>query len=500
MSDWEENRKKRLAFLGQRDTVAQTDDFIHSNSQDFCSACNRFLLNKPNNSLQLSCGHSFCLQCLKRLATTQINIKNNLEIRCPICSKPLNDNEIDIIDPKFTKIITDRFAKQFGQTVICPKCKADFILEPGAAAQITIDINGEKIRPAALECLRQFRVTCPICHTNFCAKCNSIPFHEGFTCEEQKLLDDDVVCRFCQVYPAIGCEKLDACHRVCWRQECRECLPQACMHVCDCGHACCGIKNEKNHFGCALCTQKLAICVICNESCALRPSVLMECGHPVHKNCLELFYQSLSEKGRIHIPRCWEFSCDCIPYHECVKSAAQRWKDISNKVEEITQIRMKLDDIENEQDHVKNPNDKDYFKQPLKFARDFFVFYICDKCKNPFFAGRKDCGDDDPNDNGPHECLRCNRKLMNSICPKHGETGMVIKCMFCCNPSLFFCFGTTYFCEICHQRPSDVQKGPWPQCDGKCKFAPHPPNGQQTISAYCVLCEQEKENAIINHK
>ena len=273
------------------------------------------------------------------------------------------------------------------------------------------------------------------------------------------------------------------------------------MHVCDCQHACCGLKNEKEHFGCSLCSQKVSTCVICEDSCTTSPSVLLRCGHPCHKNCLEKFYEILSEKGRIRIPRCnFNFTCQEIPYHDCVKKYADRWIEISNKIEEMIQMRMKIEDTENEVDHVKNKNDPDYFNKPLQYARDFFVFYICDKCHEPYYAGHKDCQlADDNMDNAPHQCLKCNRQFMDKICPKHGETGMVIKCMFCCSPSIWFCFGTTYFCDPCHSARKDLH-GPYPNCDGHCKFAPHAPNGERKITAYCVLCEQEKENQMINKK
>lgn len=42
----------------------------------------------------------------------------------------------------------------------------------------------------------------------------------------------------------------------------------------------------------------------------------------------------------------------------------------------------------------------------MKYANDFFVFYICDKCKNPFYAGQVD---DDLDDDDEHLCICCNK-------------------------------------------------------------------------------------------
>lgn len=136
----------------------------------------------------------------------------------------------------------------------------------------------------------------------------------------------------------------------------------------------------------------------------------------------------------------------------------------------------------------------------MQFACDFFVFYVCDKCHEPYYAGHKDCQlADDNMDDAPHQCLKCNRQFIEKICPKNGETGMVIKCIFCCNPSIWFCFGTTYFCGPCHSARKDLH-GLYPNCDGHCKFSPHGRNGERKITAFCVLCEQEKEKEMINKK
>jgi hypothetical protein len=36
------------------------------------------------------------------------------------------------------------------------------------------------------------------------------------------------------------------------------------------------------------------------------------------------------------------------------------------------------------------------------------------------------------------------------MCPKHGTDYLEYKCRYCCSVAVFFCFGTTHFCNACH--------------------------------------------------
>lgn len=140
-----EEKKYHLSW-GKKSISTQTVKFICPNS-NFCSACGKTIAKDQKNRincLEISCKHVFCIDCLKRLVSNQIQVDSTTEILCPICCHPLNDDEIDKIDPTYSKIITNRLAKQFGHVIICPKCKADFILEPGSAALITHDFEGKK--------------------------------------------------------------------------------------------------------------------------------------------------------------------------------------------------------------------------------------------------------------------------------------------------------------------------------------------------------------------
>lgn len=482
----------------------------HKKAHDRCSLCHKTRQECEKlhiRLIRLGCHHKFCEPCLKKFSEEQMQDEESVSIICPVCQYPLRDNEVDNLNTSYNKTLEKRFLEHYqkdDQFVICPNCQEGFIYTAGAVAGIFKDKNGELIRPKPLESLRKYRAECIKCGTVFCVNCGCVPFHEGLTCEEQRLVNSDVVCRFCAEYPAVEGVEEDACHRVCWHEECKKWLPEACMHVSRCGHACCGLRGEKKHFGCARCRKKRAKCTICLSCCTLSPSVILRCGHPCHKECLvNLFNEHKSFKGKVDIPRCNHLmTCRAVPFHPCVKEEAEKWIEIDEKVEQLINERMIDEETENEKLHVNNPEDKDYFHQPLKFARDNFVFYFCDKCNSPYYGGHKDCEIDDLADdvitnNAPFICLRCQREFLKVDCKKHGNNAMVYKCFFCCNPAAAFCWGRVYFCSDCHKNPRNAMRPPYPKCDGKCQFAPHAENGQRVVTGYCLECELEKEKNMI---
>ena len=456
----------------------------------FCNACRGFH-QEDNHILALSCGHSYCKSCLSRFSDLQL--KNNaLSVCCPICLNPLNDANLSFINPKLPALLQEKMLHAFypdAHLVECPSCHQSFMFEPGK------ELDKLNYRPEVLDSWRLYRATCTMCMKTFCTNCKTCPFHDEFTCEEQELLNQNIICRFCG-NPAKGYERANICERVCWQEECHENLKIACNHMCHCGHPCSGIKGEKEHFGCAECNQNY--CVICAELCTVKPSVKMTCGHTAHMECLINFFKAhpVPQRGIINLPRHQMMDCDKLPYHECVSNIASGWIQIDQRIhQKINKIIQKEDTIHKEE-HVTNPA-SDYYNKPVKFGEDNFLFYMCLNCHKIYYGGHKECGqEDDPN--ADTRCLRCLREYSNSnTCPKHGEAGMVIKCFFCCRPSLFFCFGTTYFCEECHKTPSSPKVIP---CNGHCPFSPHKPNGTREIVSYCTICEAEREKNFKNKR
>jgi len=44
-------------------------------------------------------------------------------------------------------------------------------------------------------------------------------------------------------------------------------------------------------------------------------------------------------------------------------------------------------------------------------------------------------------------------------CPTHGADYIEFKCKFCCTVALWFCWGSTHFCEPCHRVAGNNKNG-----------------------------------------
>jgi hypothetical protein len=70
------------------------------------------------------------------------------------------------------------------------------------------------------------------------------------------------------------------------------------------------------------------------------------------------------------------------------------------------------------------------------------------------------------------------------MCPKHGTDFLEYKCRYCCSVAVFFCFGTTHFCNACHddfQRVTNIPRLELPSC----------PAGMYTELWACNTCSWE---------
>ena len=155
-----------------------------------------------------------------------------------------------------------------------------------------------------------------------------------------------------------------------------------------------------------------------------------------------------------------------------------------------------------------NPQDP-FFSKPLDYAIAIYSYYECFKCKGPYFGGLKRCEDmlevqglDKPFKPTELICpLCCDIPIDN--CPKHGTEYIEFKCTYCCSLAQWFCWGTTHFCDPCHERINagdDLTKyarEKLPLCKGKeeCPLKiEHKPNGEECALG-CSLCREYKEGS-----
>ena len=90
------------------------------------------------------------------------------------------------------------------------------------------------------------------------------------------------------------------------------------------------------------------------------------------------------------------------------------------------------------------------------------------------------------------------------VCPKHGTDYLEYKCRYCCSVACWFCFGTTHFCDPCHNRAGHNVPKPCPSVNEK-ELPPgtpcplgcvHPENGQEFALGCGLLRQHCARNAI----
>ena len=140
---------------------------------------------------------------------------------------------------------------------------------------------------------------------------------------------------------------------------------------------------------------------------------------------------------------------------------------------------------------------------------DRLSYYMCFKCKVPYFGGLKSCENvqEGKGDFKPEElvCGKCSSVSVGAgikNCKLHGTEFIEFKCRFCCSVAQWFCWGTTHFCDSCHdkqnkgdyvsrKKKSELPKCPGPtRCSLKCK---HPENGDE-FALGCSICRNNESN------
>ncbi|RZF32318.1 hypothetical protein LSTR_LSTR001782 [Laodelphax striatellus] len=307
------------------------------------------------------------------------------------------------------------------------------------------------------------------------------------------------VCRFCG---ATGNSGLLAIGNVCADQECQEHGRNVCTKTLECSHPCSGIRGETQCLPCLHnCAQVASLkqdaddmCMICfTEALACAPSIQLRCGHVFHLHCCRNVLQNKWAGPRITFSFSQCPICKAPIEHPVLSSLLapirQLWEDVRRKAV----MRLEYEGLD-------QPGRPD----PASYAMDRYAYYVCFKCGKAYYGGEARCDlelggtDFDPSE---LVCGACSDVSRAQMCPKHGTDFLEYKCRYCCSVAVFFCFGTTHFCNACHddfQRVTNIPTAELPRCpagpkakslDGEeCPLhVKHPPTGEE-FALGCGVC------------
>lgn len=534
-------------------TVKQSP-FINADIKQSSSLHNSFIFNMPENShnqpfshlkgsnsvslkeevfvccLMKECGspiigyyfdclHSYCKDCMLKLINQDI-----FNVKCQRCSDEMKEDTIKVLlgsAESYTSIYNTQLKSKFMPNCIeCPNknCLERVTFEKGTANYNEKDIDGAVMSREACESYAYNRCRCPSCKNDFCVSCAAFPFHLGKTCDQYQEFKNAKRCRYDD--QVISIENKGPTLNCCNNFDCIEKFNQSCKKKLACGHDCfghelelkCGpcLNKDCKDFGSKYSQDEESFCSICYvETLKCAPIIKLDCDHIYHHSC---FKNKLKKKWigpQIEFAFSQCLSCNCIvnasnnPDIQSEITAVIELKDgILKKVAE----RFKLEGLD-KHEKILDPN-SEYSKDPLKYGLKVMVFYLCVKCHKPYFAGLKQCGDQENNrDYNPMElicgaCGALDNVAGSPICKTHGKDFIEYKCKFCCDIASWFCWGTTHFCESCHTRQANndyvtkIPKSKLPVCPGEkeCKLKiKHPPNGEE-FALGCSVCKNNYAN------
>ena len=475
------------------------DSFYSCTRPIKCSVCDK--KHKDINMVIKICNrdHYAVPDCFKQYLENYIENRPTKFFKCPHngCYQEVNTSAIDDINSQYPK---DNLKKHFEELppilddiVTCPNpdCGISIDFKPNQNLNEDYKYEGKSLSHPEKIHFNKYFCRCSNCGTEFCTNCGAMPYHYHQTCEECNAKDNK--CRFCHEILKSG---------KCNDPACAKSAKYICDEILPCGHHCNGVKGEKHHLRCLHpdCLKKDNIhiedcCSICVYPMAGPPVVQLTCGHFFHYYCLkENMENAIKNKSTtfraLKCPLCNE-DIDCPQLEETMKPL----KDLQDQVAKLALMRLEYEG-RNKDKELTDPN-SEYYKNPKKYALHLYHYPICSKCNKLFFGGAYNCM---PADNIPIEdriCGACSARK-GDICKKHGTEGLMYKCRFCCNIAIWFCWGTTHFCEKCHRKASEMARKPisqLPKCPGhgKCPLGiDHPPNGTEFCLG-CAKCMAEND-------
>ncbi|KAJ3592162.1 hypothetical protein NHX12_007291, partial [Muraenolepis orangiensis] len=299
-------------------------------------------------------------------------------------------------------------------------------------------------------------------------------------------------CRFCGTRSGT---ELSAVGSVCADPDCQEYAKLACCKTHGCGHPCGGVKNEDKCLpclhGCDKSTGSLKqdaddMCMICfTEALSAAPAVQLDCSHVFHLQCTRRVLENRWLGPRITFGFMSCPICKNKINHSVIKDLLDPIKELYEDVRRKALMRLEYEGL-HKSEAITTPGAR-FHSDPAGFAMNRYAYYVCYKCKKAYFGGEARCdaeaGQGDDYDPSELICGACSDVSRAQMCSKHGTDFLEYKCRYCCSVAVFFCFGTTHFCNACHddfQRMTSVPKEELPHC-------PAGPKGKQLEGTECPL-------------
>uniref|UniRef100_A0A671LHM8 E3 ubiquitin-protein ligase MYCBP2 n=1 Tax=Sinocyclocheilus anshuiensis TaxID=1608454 RepID=A0A671LHM8_9TELE len=300
------------------------------------------------------------------------------------------------------------------------------------------------------------------------------------------------VCRFCGTRNGT---ELSAVGSVCSDQDCQEYAKLACSKTHLCGHPCGGVKNEELCLPClhscdktAACLKQDAddMCMICfTEALSAAPAIQLDCSHVFHLQCTRRVLENRWLGPRITFGFMSCPICKNKINHSVLKDLLEPIKELYEDVRRKALMRLEYEGLHKSE--AITMSGARFYNNPAGFAMNRYAYYVCFKCKKAYFGGEARCdaeaGQGDDYDPRELICGACSDVSRAQMCSKHGTDFLEYKCRYCCSVAVFFCFGTTHFCNACHddfQRMTSVPKEELPHC-------PAGPKGKQLEGSECPL-------------
>ncbi|KAF5304151.1 hypothetical protein FQA39_LY01936 [Lamprigera yunnana] len=332
-----------------------------------------------------------------------------------------------------------------------------------------------------------------------------IEFREGST--RTRGSGNNGVCRFCG---ATGNSGLLAIGNVCADHECQEYARTACTKLLNCGHMCGGVQGETVCLPCLHgCSSEPSLrqdaddmCMICfTEALSCAPAIQLKCGHVFHLHCSKAALMKRWAGPRITFsfalcPICKD-NIEHIMLSGLLAPVHELYKDVRRKA----LMRLEYEGLHTVE--AITASGTRYYNDPASYAMDRYAYYVCYKCNKAYYGGEARCDAEVGENYDPTElvCGACSDVARAQMCPKHGTDFLEYKCRYCCSVAVFFCFGTTHFCNPCHddfQRVTNLPRNELPICPAGPKakqlegdecplHVKHPPTGEE-FALGCGVC------------